>query len=149
MACNFFTSMGRQILQNVAMRADFREDSEWEEPVAAALLVASVAAIYERPFGATPGEFNKGVLKSLAVSRPPGVPPRRITDFHPSALGLAYSKMMLETANFHMGLTHDVKRAGILSTEVKGTKINLIKHALKEGKPFCHFGSVSIASFLF
>lgn len=123
MAVKFFTSMGRQILQTVAMRPDFREDSEWEDPVAAGLMVASVAAVFGQPFGATPGEFNKGVIKCLAVSRPPGVPPRRITDFHPTALALKYSKMMVETANFHMGLNHDVKRAGILSMEVKGKKI--------------------------
>ncbi|XP_059488849.1 uncharacterized protein LOC132204381 [Neocloeon triangulifer] len=122
MACKFFTSIGRHILQNVAMRPDFRDDSEWEEPLAGSLLVASVAALYEKPFGSTSGEFNKGVLKCMAVSRPPGVPPRRITDFHPPAIGLEYSKMMLTTANFHQGLTHDVKRAGILSIEVKGEK---------------------------
>jgi hypothetical protein len=123
MAVKFFTSMGRQILQTVAMRPDFRDDCEWEDPVAAALKVASLAAIFGEPFGSTPGEFNKGVIKCLAVSRPPGVPPRRITDFHPTALALSYSKMMLETANFHMGLNLDVRRAGILSLEVKGELI--------------------------
>ncbi|XP_065349709.1 uncharacterized protein LOC135945771 [Cloeon dipterum] len=122
MSSNFFKAVGRQILQNVAMRPDFRDDSEWEEPVAAGLLVASRAAIYDKPFGNTAGEYNKGVIKFLAVSRPPGVPPRRITDFHPPAIGFDFSKMMLTTANFHQGLTFDIQRAGILSIEVKGEK---------------------------